>query len=134
MERFSVQREMNGDSAAALGSLLASTHGFADRAGLDESQLQRLCIIVEELASNAFDHGKARHVTLSLEVMGGAIRISLRDDGGHFDLREYVPAERPPEETGGGAGIAMVSAWCDVLDYGSGRDGNHLDLVLRIAK
>lgn len=132
MERFSAQREVNGDSTAARGSLLASTQAFAAHAGLDEGQLQRLCIVVEELVANAFDHGRANHVAVSLEVMGGAIRIALRDDGRPFDLRTYAPRERPRPDTGGGAGIAMISAWCEVVDYTSGRDGNHLDLVLRI--
>lgn len=132
MERLSVQREVNGDGSHAVGALVAATREFADRNGLSERQGHRLCIVIEELATNAFAHGDAGQVTLDMEMMGGAVRIAMGDNGGAYDLRGYVAGDTPDSVHGGGSGIAMIRAWCEVLDYSSERGRNRIALVLRL--
>ncbi len=134
MERISVQREGNGDDGPALGRLVAATRDFATRNGLGKRQAHRLCIVAEELAANALGHGAASSLSIDLEMMGGAVRLTMRDDGPPYDLRNYVAQDRPDDVEGGGAGIAIIRAWCEVLDYTAGPKGNQLDLVLRLER
>lgn len=107
---------------------------FGEAEWLSEDELARLCIIIEELVANLYDHGRVSEqdeVELTLTSEPGAIRIRLVDPGTAFDPRSAPrTGERP--ERGGGAGIAIVRAWVELVDYQVTERGNRLELLLPV--
>lgn len=47
----------------------------------DHTQSVQLYRIAQEAVTNAAKHGKAKHVVISLQVLDGAVTLSVRDDG-----------------------------------------------------
>lgn len=124
---------MRGETAVQ--DALRMARDFGERQSLGDHDLARLCVIVEELFANLYDHGglTAEHaVTLTLRRDERGIRIVLIDPAAPFDPRSAPDTEHPPER-GGGAGIAIVRAWTEVVDYSATGDGNRLELLLPIA-
>jgi len=123
---------LRGEAAVTEASLAARTFGEAQ--WLTEDECARLRIIVEELVANLFDHGaltNEHEVSLSLAGEPAGIRIVIVDPGAPFDPREApTPRERP--ERGGGAGIDLVRAWAQFVDYTQVREGNRLELLLPV--
>jgi serine/threonine-protein kinase RsbW len=89
---------------------------FAQAAGLQPADGDRLCVIVEELVANVFEHGGATVARLALRHHDGSVGIELTDDGAAFDLRT-APLSHVRPARGGGAGLAIVRAWTDALGY-----------------
>ena len=115
-----------------LGHAIAAADAFSEAGRLSAGDAARLAVIVEELVANLFDHGglaTAGVATLSLDRAGDIIELALSDPCPPFDPRT---AERSAahDARGGGAGIDLVRAWAEFLDYRSDDDGNRL--VLRI--
>ena len=53
--------------------------------------------VVQEALSNAAKHARASHVTLTVEIAGGQLRVEVQDDGTGFDAsraREYLQMGR----------------------------------------
>ena len=67
----------------------------ANRSRLSDSTAHAVLSICRELVSNAVQHGKADKVQIAGELRDGAIRFSVRDNGGGFD-----PAKRPGQADG----------------------------------
>jgi anti-sigma regulatory factor (Ser/Thr protein kinase) len=114
----------------ALGDAVASSRRYAVDHGLGARDEARLCIIVEELVANILEHGDGttdRKVGLELLRDGPLIRLIVEDDGNPFDPRSARPGETVPAR-GGGAGLRLVKAWSEIVDYQSGRLGNRLEL------
>ena len=111
-----------------------AARAFGEAQWLTEDECARLCIIIEELTANLFDHaGLAENdeVGLSLTSEPGGIRIVIVDPGQPFDPRSApTPRERP--ERGGGAGIDIVRAWAEFVDYSLIPEGNRLELLLPV--
>lgn len=123
---------VEGDGAVTLASDAARAFGEAQ--WLTEDETARLCIIIEELVANLYDHGgvgKDEDVTLSLASEEEGIRITLEDKGTPFDPRQ-LPAGSARPERGGGAGIDIVRAWALIIDYQVTEAGNRLELLLPI--
>jgi anti-sigma regulatory factor (Ser/Thr protein kinase) len=103
----------------------AEAHGLADP--------DRLVVIVEEWVANIVEHGRPPPdslVVLCLEAAeAGTVRLSFSDAGIAFDPRD-AGDEGPNEERGGGAGIALIRAWCEIESYA--RRGGRNRLVLRL--
>lgn len=55
------------------------------RNALSDSEAHDILAIVRELTVNAINHGKARHVHVVGDMRGGAIKLSVSDDGCGFD-------------------------------------------------
>lgn len=102
---------------------------FGEATGLPTDVRSRLCIVVEELAANLRDHGAIgpKPPRLALTWRRDAIRICLIDFGPPFDPRKFksMPSQ---SDRGGGAGLALVRRWAEVLDYSSDASGNRLEL------
>lgn len=101
---------------------------------MSEDELARLCIIVEELVANLYDHGglsEVHEVKLSLESEPGGIRIIITDPAAPFDPRSSPTASRHAER-GGGVGIDIVRAWAEFVAYSTTAEGNRLELLLPI--
>lgn len=134
-ERDSERREMSatltGETPVAAAVTLARS--FADAHQISPDDRARLCIVVEELAANLSDHGRrgreAPVLRLKFEV--NLVRLTLTDTTQPFDLRNpsVLPGER---SRGGGAGLALVRAWTEILDYLSADGRNRLELILRL--
>lgn len=118
-------------AADAVRVLSAITHRFiADRA-IATDPAAKLAIIVEELVTNLVEHGRSGEVELTLAQDGNTILIALADDGPAFDPRDTISGDVVPER-GGGAGINLVRAWADIMDYRSADGWNRLSLQLKL--
>lgn len=125
-----LSRRVRGKDAVIQASEAAREFGQAQWLGEDE--LARLCIVVEELVANLYDHGgvaEADEVELSLSSEPDGIGVILVDPGVPFDPWE-APQPIVMPERGGGAGIGIVRAWAQLVDYRVTEQGNRLELLL----
>lgn len=115
--------------AAAVGAALAAARGFADAAGLAPGPARRLAIIVEELVANLVDHadlGADDSIELALVRRPGHVVLVLGDPAAPFDPRlAPLPTDLPPH---GGAGLALVRAFAQAIDYGRSNGRNRLEV------
>lgn len=118
----------------AVHRTVSGAQAFSKDCGLQEEPAARLAIIVEELVFNLVEHGGVGEqgvIELVLTHQDGVISIALSDTGMAFDLRDARSGEAIPER-GGGAGIDLVRAWADIVDYGSQGGRNRLILKMRL--
>ena len=99
---------------------------------LDDDELARFCIVIEELVANLYDHGgvdEADQVELSFRVDPEGIRVAIVDPGVPFDP---WTAPRRIDQTGrgGGAGIDIITAWAHFIGYESAAGRNRLEFLL----
>ena len=117
----------------AIAKALELVRDFVARANCGGDAEARLAIIVEELVANIVEHGGApseSEIGIELAALGADIGLTLSDAGSFFDIRGAVaPAEIPPER-GGGAGIALVLSWANVIGYEAVDGRNVLRLVI----
>ena len=121
-----------GETAVRDAADAARAYAAAHRIGGDDAA--RLCIVVEELVANLYEHGHLAiddRVGLSFSRSIDGIAIVLTDSGPPFDPRNAGPAGAVPVR-GGGAGINMVKRWATLVDYATGPVGNRLELLLPI--
>jgi serine/threonine-protein kinase RsbW len=107
---------------------------FSASNALTPKQRVKLAILAEEAVTNLYDHGvvdSAFSGTLTLTSDNGEVRLMLCDSGEPFDPREADEIDMPNIERGGGAGLAMIRAWAEIVDYRSGDGVNRLELKLR---
>lgn len=97
------------------GAVHASLEAL-DRLGLSEHDRNRLAVLIEELLANLFEHGGAPTVMLRARLQQGHVLLVVEDSGVPFDPRS-ADLDGPVPERGGGAGLALVRAWCETLDY-----------------
>lgn len=98
---------------------IAFARRFAETSGLPADNADRLAVIVEEWAANIVEHSGApagSRIVLRLERVGEGVRITVSDAGVAFDPRT-VTDQGPNLERGGGAGIALIRAWCEIEAY-----------------
>lgn len=110
---------------------IKAARAFGGSCRLAEEDLARLCIIVEELVANLYDHGGLTdrdEVELSLVAEQAQIRVTIVDCGMPFDPR-MAPSFVQPER-GGGAGLALVRAWAESMSYEVTGAGNRLELLM----
>jgi anti-sigma regulatory factor (Ser/Thr protein kinase) len=118
-----------GDVSDSLHLLLVAAHQFVGVEALDAVMSRRLAIIVEEAVANVLDHGdSARDITITLRLDRdhGRVRVTLEDDSTAFDPRHAAPGAMPNPERGGGAGLALIRAWSDIVAY------EHVDGINRL--
>lgn len=116
----------------AIGRMVAGAQDFGEQCRLDSQQAARLAIMIEELVTNLVEHGGVDEhgiIELVLTSEDGVIAIALSDTGVAFDLRA-VDSDGDIPERGGGAGIDLVRAWSDIVDYTSGNGENRLILKM----
>lgn len=121
---------LSGADAIARAASAAEQFGNAQWLAADE--LARLCIIVEELVANLYDHGgvaEADEIELSFVNDPAGISVIIVDPGQPFDPGAMShKVERT--ERGGGAGIDIVRAWAQFVSYDVTSQGNRLELLL----
>ncbi|MCL6684807.1 ATP-binding protein [Sphingomonas alba] len=117
----------------AVGQALAAARAFAEEQWLTDEETARLCIIIEELLTNLYDHGglTADHeIEMSLIVEPDGLHLTLVDPSPAFDPRAAPSGRR--SDRGGGAGIDIVRAWAEIIDYRETREGNRLEVLMPV--
>jgi len=122
--------------AGAVGEATIAARAFAVLQGIADSDVSRLCVIIEELVANLYEHGGVTcddGVELSLSNTTDGIKIVLADPGQPFDPRTAISA-KPEPARGGGAGINIVQAWTRFVDYSVQPERNRLELLMPIRR
>jgi serine/threonine-protein kinase RsbW len=118
----------------AVGDATTAARAFALEQGITGGDASRLCVILEELVTNLYEHGGVAHsdgVSLTLSTLPEGIKIVLADPGEPFDPRTARSTKRRPAR-GGGAGINIVRAWTRFMDYSVQPGQNRLELLMPI--
>lgn len=92
----------------------------------------QLAIVTEEWVINLVEHAQPRagsRIALAFRQEDGCVRLTVTDAGRPFDPRQ-AEFEGPNLERGGGAGLALMKAWCRIADYGPQGGRNRLVLEL----
>lgn len=111
--------------------VIGAARAFGRSCSLADEDLVRLCIIVEELIANLHDHGGLTdrdEVELTLVAEPAYIHVTIVDPGKAFDPRTAPNSSQP--ERGGGAGLALVRAWAEIISYEVTGAGNRLELLM----
>lgn len=127
-----LSRRLSGERAITEAAEAAREFGEAQWLGQDE--LARLCVVVEELVANLYDHGgltKEDVVALDLMVEPEGIRVCIGDPGASFDPWR-APRKADASERGGNVGIDIVRAWASYLSYSPSPEGNRLEFLLPV--
>lgn len=119
--------------AQAIRQAVDAARGFGTRHRLIGGQLTRLCIVVEELVANLYDHGGVTEqdvVDLAMALDPRGIRVAITDPGIPFDPWSVASTS---ERRGGGAGLSLIRTWAEPISYRSTAIGNHLELMLPVS-
>ena len=125
---------MRLQGSQAIAEATAAARLFGRQQRLIDAEVTRLCIVVEELVANLYDHGGVTgedEVLLVLARDADGIRVSLTDPGAPFDPWS-APQEPNRLNPGGGAGIRLIRAWSERIRYRSSEEGNCLEILLPI--
>jgi anti-sigma regulatory factor (Ser/Thr protein kinase) len=125
---------------AEFSHLIEFAEEFARNHRLPEAEQARLLIILEELFTNAVNHGypggPAGRIEVGLAVKKGRLEIHFSDDGRPFDPLSHTPpdldrvqADRPI----GGLGLHLLRSLVDEARYRRARGRNHLALIRNLA-
>ena len=101
---------------------------FADRTALSSLAADHLALIVEDWLNNVTEHSDAPYegrIFLQLQHRPELVRLTVTDAGKPFDPRT-VSFGGPNLTRGGGAGLALIQAWCRIADYRRARGRNRL--------
>jgi serine/threonine-protein kinase RsbW len=130
--RLNINLSLPADTSA-VAHAVAATRDFAQAIALAAGPSGRLAIIVEELVANLVDHTvltPADRIELALVHEGGVVHLVLTDPAAPFDPRLAPMVADLPTERGGGAGLALVRAFAESIDYQRRNGRNRLELRL----
>lgn len=119
------------NQAEALAAQLAS------QAGMDEEEVSRVSIAVREAAVNAVLHGNAydpaKKVSVSFEQSGGALAITVADQGRGLD-QNSLPDPLAPENLlkQSGRGIFLIRAFMDEVHIRNLEPGTEITMIKRV--
>ena len=112
---------------------LAAARVFCAERRLEAEAADRVAVVIEEWVANIVEHGRPAEgslVIVRLTAAGEGVRLVFSDAGDAFDPRAAAE-EGPNLERGGGAGIALIRAWCEIEAYERRRGRNRLVLRSR---
>lgn len=116
-----------------VSTALACVQEFIVNASVGADTAAKLAIIVEELVANVVEHGEPdpeSEIQIEIVALGQNIELRLSDGGTHFDPRTAAVSPAMPPERGGGAGLALVRNWANILSYERIDGRNLLRLVI----
>jgi anti-sigma regulatory factor (Ser/Thr protein kinase) len=123
-----------------LSELMDYVNQAAMAAGLDERATYRLCLAVDEIATNIICYGydaagKSGDLTAWAEIEAEELEIHLQDTAQTFDPRQAPPPEdlnRPLEEReAGGLGIYLALWGVDDFNYEHTPLCNHSIFIMK---
>lgn len=120
-------------NAVTRGLILA--RDFAEKRALSPEAADHLALITEEWLNNVTEHSRApagSRIVVRLQFRTGLLRMTFTDAGQPFDPRT-VTFEGPNLARGGGAGLAMIQAWCRIAGYRRTRGRNRLVFEMSLA-
>jgi serine/threonine-protein kinase RsbW len=115
----------------AIAQAASAARQFGEAQGLAKDRLARLCIVIEELVANLYDHGgvtEQDEVQLAIASQPAGIHVSIVDPGKPFD--PWALPAGGGASNHGGAGLSLIRAWSERVSYRSSIDGNQLELLL----
>ena len=121
--------------AKAVTQASDAARAFGEAQWLGEDEVARLCIIIEELVANLYDHGgvsRDEEIILSLASEPKGLTITILDPGRPFDPRQ-PRRKTDSSDRGGGAGIDIIRSWALISSYEVTDEGNRLELFLPLA-
>ncbi|MCL6698330.1 ATP-binding protein [Sphingomonas sp. NSE70-1] len=127
-----LSRSLSGDRAIIEATEAARE--FGESQWLNDDELARLCVVVEELVANLYDHGGLSakdEVALDFQVEPEGIRVCISDTGAAFDPWQ-APRKAGAPERGGNVGIDIVREWASYISYSPSPDGNRLEFLLPV--
>ena len=109
---------------------------FAQQHGIDNSVVQKIKLVFDELLNNTISYGykdEVEHfIEIGVDLLGGRLRVTIEDDAIPFN-----PLNNEASDTTlgidardiGGLGIHLVSNMMDEMTYKRGVDKNIITLV-----
>jgi anti-sigma regulatory factor (Ser/Thr protein kinase) len=89
---------------------------------IERTVVEETTLALTEACANVVEHaGEHAEYEVSVDIRDDVCRITVVDDGSGFDPAEV--ADRAPAE--GGAGLRLMQALVDRLDFRSDPDGRH---------
>jgi anti-sigma regulatory factor (Ser/Thr protein kinase) len=102
------------------------THA-AHGAGLNKERAARLTLAVNEIATNAIQHG-AGVAEVTIRAIDGCVEVDVEDDGS--GISADITASRPEPDALGGRGLWLANTLCDRVDIITGQAGTRVRLVM----
>lgn len=128
-----------GADPAEVTRLRETIEAFAESTALSESVAFKLTLALDELVTNAIEHGfagiAAPEIRVRIRIDDGCVFVQLRDNGIAFDPFAGAPepqldlplAERPV----GGLGVHLVRNLIEQVSYRRDNGFNRIDMTLR---
>ena len=128
------------DSLEPIREFVAQT---AAEAGLDRSTVYKLCLAVDEIATNVVTHGYDEagltgDITVSASNHDNSFHVLLKDHGQSYDPQTHeqqsgTDLDLPLEDRRmGGLGILLARDSVDDLRYTAGPDGNVHQFIVNL--
>jgi anti-sigma regulatory factor (Ser/Thr protein kinase) len=119
----------------AVHDATAAAREFAESGMVEESDVSRLVVVVEELITNLYDHaglGSEDQISLDLSLTEVDLKLVITDSGRPFDPGSADNGDLP--QRGGGAGLKLVRAWASQIRYQSAQGRNRLVVHLPVRR
>ena len=132
-ESIPVPLQLTLSGSTAIHDATAAARDFAESGGVDEADVSRLAVVVEELVMNLYDHGDVGpedEIMVDLSLTEVDLRLALTDSGRSFDPGSADNGDLP--QRGGGAGLKLVRAWASQIRYQSADGRNQLVVHLPV--
>lgn len=136
MERLTVPGDLD-----SLGAIRGFVRTAAVAAGLDKTATYRLCLAVDEIATNIITHGYKEAglkggITVWNEIVDNTLKIHIEDTGARYDVAQYADPEnlhRPfAQRTEGGLGVYLAIQGVDGFTYESDGGTNRHTFVVNL--
>lgn len=119
----------------AIRDAAEAARAFGLARNLAKPELARLCIVVEELTANLYDHGGVTeqdrlHLRFAEDARG--ILVSIVAPGKPFDPWSTAPIAE--NRSGGGAGINLIRAWSEMVACRPSAGSHDLQILVPLAR
>ncbi len=119
--RFTLQVPSSTENLALIREFVV---GVGAQAGLDEGEIPKLELAVDEACANviehAYGHDLSKDVTVRVKFDESALRISVIDEGQGFDpghLPDANLGRLVHERKSGGLGVRLIRTLMDEVEY-----------------
>ena len=138
MDKLSVPGELT-----SLGAIRDYVRAAAMAAGIEKTATYRLCLAVDEIASNIVMHGYDEaglrgDITMWAEIDAGVLKIEIEDTGASYDVAQYQDPDnlhRPfAERTEGGLGVFLAIQGVDRFNYATAGGTNRHTFEVNLAR